>query len=61
MNDLENNIAYMLAKHAVEKELEAKVAALMGASSEYLQEIQAEVIKQELGADNAQTLKNTQN
>lgn len=58
VNDLENNIAYMLAKHAVEKELEAKVAALMQERhQEYLQEIQAEVIKQELGADNAQTLK----
>jgi ATP-dependent Lon protease len=58
MDDLKNNIAQMLAKQTIEKELEAKVAALMQERhQEYLQEIQAEVLKQEMGPDNAQTLK----
>jgi len=58
IKELEDNIAHMIAKHTVERELEAKVAELMQQRhQEYLQEIQAEVLKQELGADNAQTLK----
>ena len=58
IQELEDNIAHIIARNTVEKELEAKVAALMQKRhQEYLQEIQAEVLKQELGADNAQTLK----
>lgn len=58
IKELEDNIAHMIARNTVEKELEAKVAALMQQRhQEYLQEIQAEVLKQELGADNAQTLR----
>ncbi|HHX01283.1 MAG TPA: ATP-dependent protease, Lon family [Firmicutes bacterium] len=58
IKELEDNIAHMIAKQTVEKELDAKVAALMQKRhQEYLQEIQAEVLKQELGADNAQTLR----
>ncbi len=58
VDDLQDNLAQQIAKRSIEHEIDARVSILMQErQQEYLREIQAEVLKQEMGPDNAQTLK----
>ncbi len=58
LDTLEDNLAEMMAKRSVEEALEQKVSQRVQArQQEYLKEIRAQVLKEESGPDNAQTLK----
>lgn len=58
LNELEDHVADLLARRRVEEQLEQQIAAKMQERHvEYVQEIRMQVIKEELGPDNAQTLK----
>ncbi len=55
---LEESIVDIIAKKTVEEELENKVIIMMQKrQNEYFREIMAQMIKEEIGPDNAQTLK----
>lgn len=56
--DLTDTIAEAMAKNNLKKELDNKVENLIQErQQEYLRELQAEVLKKDVGSDNAQTLK----
>lgn len=58
LEDLEENIAELLARRTVEDRLEQKINAKMQERHlDYIKEIRMQVLKEEAGPDNAQTLK----
>ncbi|NMB02855.1 MAG: ATP-dependent protease, Lon family [Firmicutes bacterium] len=58
LNDLEDYLAELLAKRTVEDKLEQKISAKMQERHiEYIKEIRMQVLNEEAGPDNAQTLK----
>lgn len=58
IDELEDNLAEQLARRTVEEEIDKKVSILMQKrQQEYYKEIKNQVIKEEAGPDNAQTLK----
>ncbi|MGB4431064.1 MAG: ATP-dependent protease, Lon family, partial [Limnochordia bacterium] len=58
LEDLEDYLADLLAKRTVEEELEQKVSAKMQERHlDYIKELRMQVLKEEAGPDNAQTLK----
>lgn len=58
IDELEDNLADLLARRTVEEEIDKKVSILMQKrQAEYYKEIKNQVIKEESGPDNAQTLK----
>lgn len=58
LDELEDNLAEIMAKHAVEERLEQKISAKMQERHlEYIKEIRLQILKEEAGPDNAQTLK----
>ncbi len=58
LEDLEDNLAELLARRTVEDRLEQKISAKMQERHlDYIKEIRMQVLKEEAGPDNAQTLK----
>ena len=58
LEELEDYLADLLAKRTVEEELEQKVSAKMQERHlDYIKELRMQVLKEEAGPDNAQTLK----
>lgn len=58
LHELEDYLADLLARRTVEEQLEAKIAAKMQERHlDYVKEIRSQVLKEEAGPDNAQTLK----
>lgn len=58
LDELEDHLADLLARRTVEDQLEAKISAKMQERHlEYIKDIRMQVIKEEAGPDNAQTLK----
>lgn len=58
LEEIEDELADMLARKAVEEKLEKKIAAKMEERhNEYIQEIKAQVLKEEHGVETPQTLK----
>ena len=58
LQELEDHLAELLARRTVEDQIEAKVSAKMQERHlEYIRDIRAQVLKEEGGPDNAQTLK----
>lgn len=58
LEEIEDELADMLARKAVEEDLEKKIAAKMEERhNEYIQEIKAQVLKDEHGVETPQTLK----
>lgn len=58
LNEIEDELADALARRSVEDKLEKKVAERMQKRhEEYVQEIRAQVLREDAGPDNAQTLK----
>jgi len=58
LHELEEYLADMLARRTVEEQLEQKISAKMQERHlEYVKEIRMQVLKEETGPDNAQTLK----
>ncbi len=58
LDKLENSLAEILARRTVEESLERKINERVQAKhQEYLKEIRSQVLKEETGADNAQTLR----
>lgn len=58
LDGLENEMADFLAKRTVEDEIERKInQKLQERHKEYVKEIRAQILKEETGPDNAQTLK----
>lgn len=58
LEDLEDNLAELLARRTVEDRLEQKISAKMQERHlDYVKEIRMQVLKEEAGPDNAQTLK----
>lgn len=58
LSELEDHVADLLARRRVEDELEKKITAKMQERHrEYVEEIRQQVIREEIGPDNAQTLK----
>ncbi|HBG01280.1 MAG TPA: ATP-dependent protease, Lon family, partial [Firmicutes bacterium] len=58
LDELEDYLADLLARRTVEDQLEAKIAARMQERHlDYVKDIRTQVLKEEAGPDNAQTLK----